>query len=56
MSFVVKNRVLRKMFMIGMPEAIRLHALGQNKGKPGEGILEWSIQDVQLKSGPLTKP
>ena len=47
---MVENRVLRRMVMTGVPEAIRLYALGQSKGKPGEGILEWLIYVAEMRN------
>ena len=47
---MVENRVLRRMVVTGVPEAIKLCTLGQNKGQPGEGILEWSIYVADMRN------
>jgi hypothetical protein len=49
---VVENRVLRRMVMTGVPEAIKLCTLGQNKGQPGEGILECLIYVAEMRNKP----
>jgi hypothetical protein len=49
-SFVVENRVLRRMVMTGVSEAIRLCTLAQSKGQPGEGILEWLIYIAEMRN------
>ena len=45
-----ENRVLRRMVLTRVPEATRLYVLGQNKGKPGERILEWLIYVAEMRN------